>query len=229
VNSTQQSINGESEKPLGIADYRAAYREEFISPTYSGNKHLAFTSGMSLLIIAICIFNLDQPTWLEWLTVPLTFVYANFAEWAGHKNVMHKPVKGLGLIYRRHSLQHHRFFTHVHMPVDSTQDYKAVLFPPVLVTFFLVAFFLPVALFTQWVFGDNAALLLVITGVAYFLNYELLHFSYHLPNNHWVHHIPGFETLKALHTTHHDQRVMAHKNFNITYPIADYFMKTWKR
>uniref|UniRef100_UPI0039B4AEC7 hypothetical protein n=1 Tax=Vibrio vulnificus TaxID=672 RepID=UPI0039B4AEC7 len=58
---------------------------------------------------------------------------------------------------------------------------------------------------------------------------ELLHLSYHLKEDHWVHHIPGFTRFARLHTTHHDQRIMAHKNFNITYPIMDWLMGTWDR
>lgn len=212
-----------------LAATRQQYRSEFISERYSGHLHLLFTCSVSALLIGVCAWNLQAVSLLEWLTVPLTFVYANFSEWAGHRFVMHRPVKFLGLVYKRHSLQHHRFFTDRHMEIDSARDYKAVLFPPVLVSFFLLAFFLPLALAMNALFSSNAALLFTITGMAYFLNYELLHLSYHLKADHWVHRLPGHATLARLHTTHHDMRVMAHKNFNISYPITDWIMKTWDR
>ena len=142
---------------------------------------------------------------------------------------MHRPVKGLGFVYKRHSLQHHKFFTDTHMEIDSNQDFKAVLFPIAIVGFFVVAFFVPMGFLLAWLFSPNVALLLVATGMAYYLNYELLHLSYHLKEDHWVHRIPGFTRFARLHTTHHDQRIMAHKNFNITYPIMDWLMGTWDR
>lgn len=222
------STNSNNE-PNTNSGFRADYRQQFISEHYNGHLHLLFTSSLSLLVIALCINALRTPTGPEWLTVPVTFVYANFAEWAGHRFVMHRPVNGLRLIYKRHSLQHHRFFTHQHMPVDGPQDFKAVLFPPLLVTFFLVAFFLPLATAAYALFGSNVALLMTATGMAYFLNYELLHFAYHMPAGHWVHKLPYFEKLKALHTAHHNLELMSHHNFNITYPIADWVMGTWKR
>ena len=212
-----------------VRSVRANYRAEFISAGYQGYLHLAMTMTLGLGVIALCIYWLDSPSALEWLTIPATFLYANFAEWAGHKYAMHRPVKGLGFVYKRHSLQHHKFFTDTHMEIDSNQDFKAVLFPIAIVGFFVVAFFVPMGFLLAWLFSPNVALLLVATGMAYYLNYELLHLSYHLKEDHWVHHIPGFTRFARLHTTHHDQRIMAHKNFNITYPIMDWLMGTWDR
>lgn len=214
---------------IELEQWREEYRQAHIGPGYRGLLHLAFTTSLSLLIIGLCIHHLAPVHGWEWGTVPLTLVYANFAEWAGHKFVMHRPVRGLNLVYRRHALQHHRFFSQNHMEIGSTRDFKAVLFPPVLVSFFLVAFFLPIALMLDWALGRNVALLFTASGLGYFLNYELLHLSYHLRANHWVHRIPGFSALARLHTTHHDPREMAHHNFNITYPLMDYVMRTWKR
>lgn len=182
-----------------IQKYRSEYRKAFISESYKGRLHFLFTASLSVLVIVSCLANLESVSSWEWLTIPLTFLYANFAEWAGHRFGMHRPVKGIELVYRRHTLQHHRFFTHEHMEIDSTSDYKAVLFPPVLVTFFLIAFFLPFGLVMGFVFGSNVALLATATGMGYFLNYEILHFSYHLPAHHWVHKMPGFAKLMELH------------------------------
>tara|TARA_B100000530_G_scaffold327863_1_gene268080 strand:+ start:2899 stop:3729 length:831 start_codon:yes stop_codon:yes gene_type:complete len=212
-----------------VQSVRANYRAEFISAGYQGYLHLAMTMTLGLGVIALCIYWLDSPSMLEWLTIPATFLYANFAEWAGHKYAMHRPVKGLGFVYKRHSLQHHKFFTDTHMEIDSNQDFKAVLFPIAIVGFFVAAFFVPMGFLLAWLFSPNVALLLVATGMAYYLNYELLHLSYHLKEDHWVHRIPGFTRFARLHTTHHDQRIMAHKNFNITYPIMDWLMGTWDR
>jgi len=96
----------------------------------------------------------------------------------------------------------------------------------VLVAFFLLVFGTPVALLLAWLFSTNVALLFALTGVLYFLNYELLHFASHLPEQHSVSRIPIIKKLKHHHTVHHNPRLMAHYNFNISYPIADWVMST---
>ena len=49
---------------------------------------------------------------------PLAMSYANLAEYLGHRYPMHRPWRGLGLVYRRHAAQHHRFFSDEAMPID---------------------------------------------------------------------------------------------------------------
>lgn len=212
--------------PDTVSRYREVYRAEEIPPRYRGWMHLMFTLAFSLGGIAWCASRIHAPTPLEWLAIPLTFVYANLAEYWGHRIPMHHHIRGLGLVYRRHTKQHHRFFTHEAMEYDSTRDLKAVLFPPLLVTFFFTAFALPAWLVIAWLATANAAYFFVATALAYFLNYELLHLAYHLPPAHWAARLPGVATLRRLHHTHHDQQLMASRNFNITYPIGDVIFRT---
>jgi hypothetical protein len=212
--------------PDAVARYREQYRAEEISPRYRGWLHFAFTSMFALGGIAWCASRIVAPTALEWLAVPLTFLYANLAEYWGHRIPMHRPIRGLGLVYRRHSKQHHRFFTHDAMELESARDLKAVLFPPLLVTFFFGAFALPAWLAIAWLATPNAAYFFVATALAYFYNYELLHFAYHLPTAHPVARLPGIAQMRRLHHVHHDQALMASRNFNITYPIGDLLFRT---
>lgn len=209
--------------------FRERYRAELIGARYSGWLHFAFTVSMTLGLIVLCARQLSQITPWEWLTVPLTFFYANFAEYFGHRGPMHHLRPGLGKIFERHSKQHHRFFTESRMEFGNSRDFKAVLFPPILVTFFLLAFGTPVALLLSWLISSNVAYLFAITGTAYFLNYELLHFAYHLPPTHWIARLPVMAALRRHHTLHHDQNLMVHYHFNITYPIADWLMGTLHR
>jgi hypothetical protein len=208
------------------SQFRQQYRQQFIGPNYSGPGHFVFTAAFSLGLIAFSILQLENVQPMEWLTIPLTFLYANFSEYFGHRGPMHHPRPGLGKIFERHTRQHHVFFTSDNMQFDSPRDYKAVLFPPVLVIFFLLAFGTPVALLLSWLTTGNVAWLFAITGTAYFLNYELLHFAYHTPADSWVSRLPGMAVLRRHHTLHHDQSLMSHKHFNITYPIADWVMGT---
>lgn len=213
-----------------VSLYRAQFRREEIGARYSGPAHLALTSGCCLAVIIGCALQLHAVTPLQWLTVPATFVYANLAEYFGHRGPMHHPRRGLRLIFHRHTEQHHRFFTHQRMPFDSARDYKAVLFPPVMLLFFFGGFGTPVGLLLGLLLSANVGWLFALTATAYFLNYELLHFCYHTRPDSWIARLPGMETLRRLHTTHHDPSLMTHHNFNITYPIGDYLFGTlWGR
>ncbi len=208
------------------AEYRAAYRRENVGRHYSGKMHFAFVLAFSLGGIVLCVWQLEAVRTLEWLTIPLAFLYANLVEYAGHRWVMHRKVPGLGLVYKRHSGQHHRFFTDRHMALEGWQDCKVVLFPAVLMVFFFGAFATPVGLLLAWLATPNVAWLFVAVALGYYLNYELLHLAYHLPDDSILMKVPWFRRLRHLHHRHHDTSLMAHKNFNITYPIGDWLFRT---
>ncbi|MEJ2515333.1 MAG: sterol desaturase family protein [Gammaproteobacteria bacterium] len=212
-----------------MAAFRRRYRAEEIPEGYSGRRHLAFTVFTCLGVIALAFYQLEGVRPAEWLTVPLTFLYANLAEYLGHRGPMHHPVRGLELLFRRHTGQHHHFFTHQSMALEQTGDYRAVLFPAVMILFFLVGFALPVWLILVWAFSANVAWLFVATAVAYFLNYEVLHFAYHAPPDSRVGRLPMVARLGSLHRAHHDPRLMQQANFNVTYPLGDWLFGTLRR
>src|SRR3990167_8564008 len=197
--------------PEAVARFREEYRDREIPAGYDGRLHLAFTFGVGSIALVLCLLQLQAVLPLEWLAVPLTWLYANLAE------------------YRRHAGQHHRFFNHQAMPLDDLRDLRAVLFPPLLVIFFFGLFALPVWVGLSLLLSDNVAWLFVSTGLGYFLNYEILHLAYHLPDDHWLPHRWLVRKLGWLHRTHHDPRRMAHNNFNITYPVCDLLFSTLRR
>jgi hypothetical protein len=212
-----------------VTRYRTRYRTEHIGPRYRGRAHFAFTIILCLATIAASLAALDAPAAMEWLTVPLTFLYANLVEYFGHRGPMHHRVRGLDLIFRRHAGQHHRFFRDDAMAFEGSQDFKAVLFPPVMIVFYLVGFAVPAGLLLAWLTTPNVALLFVATAVAYFLNYELLHFAYHADPASWIGRLPLIGRLRRHHVTHHNRRLMTRYNFNITYPICDWLFGTLYR
>src|SRR5216683_5539367 len=193
---------------------RAEARAE-VGRHYSGLLHFVFTTCVGLATIIAAATQLDHPRW-SLLAVPLTFFYANLIEYFGHKGPMHNPVRLLRLVYQRHTLLHHAFFTEDAMEVSSTRDFKMVLFPPVLIVFFFGLFALPVAVLLRAAFGANTAALFVITAMSYFLLYEWLHLAYHLGFR-----IPLVGALRTHHAAHHNPRAMSSHNFNITFPICD--------
>ena len=212
-----------------VHEFRDAYRRDRIAPGYRGWLHLAFTFGVGGSALAWCLLHLEAVRPLEWLAVPVTFLYANLAEYWGHRGPMHHPTRGLRLLYERHARQHHRFFTDETMALDELRDLRAVLFPPVLMTFFIAVFALPAWVLLARIASPNVAWLFVAVSLGYFLNYEFLHLAYHLPPEHPVARWSLVRRLKRLHQVHHDPRVMAHCNFNITYPIADALFSTLRK
>jgi len=215
--------------PVAVERYRAEYRATEIPARYSGTAHALFTFGVVPVILAACLLQLGAVSWREWLVVPASLVYANLVEYLGHRWPMHRPFPGLGLIYKRHAGQHHRFFTHEAMPVGSRRDFRVLLFPPVLVVFFFGGFAVPVWFLLEAFVSANVAWLFVATGIAYYLNYEVLHTAYHMPDGHWLARIGLVRRLRWLHQAHHDPRLMASRNFNITYPLGDWLFGTLYR
>jgi len=212
--------------PESVRKAREAFRERRISPRYSGPLHLTTTIGISVLIALTSGVMIDDVKPTELLTIPLTFFYANLSEYLGHRGPMHHKTRLFASIFQRHTIEHHSFFTNEAAKFESTQDYRAVLFPPILVIFFLGCFALPVAAVLYYLVSPNVGYLFVLTAILYFLNYELLHFAYHSDPGSLVGRLPLIESLRKHHIRHHDKRLMSHYNFNITYPICDYLFGT---
>ena len=53
-----------------------------------------------------------------------------------------------------------------------------------------------------------------------------MHFCCHIQENLFVKYCPFVNTIRRHHTAHHNNRIMADINLNLTFPIADYLFKT---
>lgn len=215
--------------PEHVAKFRTEYERAQPGKHYVGWAHFAFTSLGSLSVIVFALSRLSGVRPLEWLMVPGAFLLANAVEYFGHRGPMHHRRKGLGLIFRRHTQQHHHFFTHEAMAYRSSHDFRMVLFPPVLLLFFLGGIAAPIGALFFLLGSPNAGWLFVATGIGYYLTYEWLHFCHHLPAEHLLARLPVMARLRQHHQVHHDLRRMGHFNFNITFPLCDRLFGTvWK-
>jgi len=204
--------------------FRADYRTR-ISPWYSGPLHVLVVYAIGAAALAYAIPRIHNPSWLEWSVVPVVFLASNAFEWWIHRFVMHRPVTGFMGIYRRHTLAHHQFFTDSAPTIDDTRDFRITFFPPyALVTF--IALSVPPALILGALWSANAGLLLICTTVGIYLNYEFFHWGCHVKDDRLIRHIPFMNTIRLHHITHHNQAIMMEKNFNLTYPIADWLFAT---
>ncbi len=205
-----------------------AFRAEFrarIARAYSGWVHVALIALIGAAAIWYCARQLTAPAWYEYLVIPLAFAVANGFEWWIHKYVMHRPVPGLMGIYRRHTLAHHQFFTDVEPTFDTARDFRIVFFPPYALVAFIALSVLPAAIL-YWLGLPNAAWLLLMTNVGLYLNYEAFHYCCHVKDDRLVRYLPLINTIRRHHIAHHAPAVMMTRNFNLTYPIADWVFGT---
>ena len=210
--------------PRRQAAFRADYRDR-IAPAYLGWLHVALIAGLGGTAIWVCARQIVAPAWYEFLVIPFAFCLSNVFEWWIHRYVMHRPVKGFMGIYRRHTLAHHEFFTDVEPTFDNSRDFRIVFFPPYALVAFMVLSLAPA--FLLGLLGlPNAGWLLLITNIGLYLNYELFHYCCHVKDDSLVRHIPLVNSIRRHHVAHHNPQIMMERNFNLTYPVADWFFGT---
>lgn len=216
------------ELPPKVAEFRARHRGRNIGPRYSGWLHFATTTVGAATVIGFCAWRIDRPSVLELAMIPVFFLFANLVEYFGHRGPMHHRSRLLGILFERHSQQHHRFFTHDAMETESARDFQMVLFPPIMLGFFLggVA---PIGYAIAAVSTANVGYLFVATGFSYFLLYEWMHWAYHRPLASRIGGSRLIARLRRHHLQHHDIEQMTVVNFNITFPIADWLFGTSAR
>ncbi|MEW6055732.1 MAG: fatty acid hydroxylase family protein [Bdellovibrionota bacterium] len=214
---------------FSVKKFRENWRSRQKSRFYSGWLHLGFTSAVSLTGIAAAVAQLESVAFIEFLVVPITFGYANFIEYKMHKGPLHRRTRFFGLLFQRHTLEHHHFFTAEHLQVEKVDDFKVVLFPAWLIVFFFGFFAIPVGYVFHQLLSANAGYLFAATSLGYFLNYEWLHLAYHIDERSWLARLPLLKGLRKHHQVHHDPRLMSRYHFNITYPICDWLFQTTLR
>lgn len=212
-----------------VAAFREAWRRDNIGPAYSGWLHFASVTAASGFVVAFALLHVHSLGASETLVLPITFVVANFVEYRGHRGPMHHPTPGLGLLFKRHTRDHHHFFTHAAMESESSKDFKMVLFPPVMLLFFLGVIASPLALALFLLVSANVAWLYLAAATTYFLSYEWLHFAYHQSPGSRVGRLPLIARLRAHHMAHHDLALMGKYNFNINFPLCDWLFGTTYR
>jgi len=222
-----EKMNSKDQQTLAhMHKFREKYRAN-IGKYYSGWLHMLFVLSVAISVISYAILHTEQVTWPQWLVFPLTMLVVNFAEYFAHRWLGHKKTKYGKLFYQRHSGDHHTFFLPAAMPYESSRDWRVVLFPGYLIIAFLVGLVLPIGWLLMHVSSDNVAYIFSGAAISGYLFYEVMHFSYHLPDGSFVEKIPGWKQLRQLHVQHHKRDLMTHKNFNITLPLFDILLRSF--
>jgi hypothetical protein len=155
------------------------------------------------------------------MVVPILLL-GNWVEWAAHRYILHRPMRGLEMVYKRHCGVHHQFFTDHDLTYKGHKEWRALLFPPfAVVGFILVA--IPPALVVAALWSANAGYIMVMTMAAYYLMYEGLHTLSHFKDERhpYLKYIPLLNTVRRMHVVHHNLGFMQTRNFNLTFPLCD--------
>jgi hypothetical protein len=137
---------------------------------------------------------------------------------------MHKKIKGFEFLFE-HVTVHHMYYNEKTPYVEQPKDVMAV-FLPILYFLFIS---LEIVLISSGIyfFTDyNNALFFAFFAYSYYLMYEILHFSYHTPENSIIKKIPFMKRLAQFHLDHHNSKLMSKYNFNISFPIFDKIFNT---
>jgi hypothetical protein len=206
---------------------RTEFREEVLARVprgYSPFLHLVVPSILALGAVDAAVSLMRGVRWWQLALVPAFAGAMNALEWHANRGLLHRHVRPLGTLYRRH-LQHHAVYVRGDMAMRDPRELKIVLLPAVgILTAFAVA--LPVALVLLFAGQRNLALLWVATSVGYLMAYEWLHLAWHLPEDGLAARLPVLRSLRRLHELHHDPGLMHRCNLNVTVPLWDWLRGT---
>lgn len=205
--------------------FRKSYRGA-ISPKYNGYAHMVFVVVAGVGFISYKIGGINEFGWIHFISILATVVAWNFVEYFIHIKLGHQKRKLAAMFYKRHTGDHHSFFTEKRLVPMNHRDWRVTLFPAWLVVVTAViatGIGLSVGYFLGEGIGDSAAAGLMIG----YLAYEFFHFCDHLPQNHFLVKLPWIGHMRHLHKLHHRRDLMHTKNFNLTFPLADWLFGTF--
>lgn len=219
-------MSAPTEEPMGsIHERQRAAIVGTIPPGYSPVVHFLVPAVLGLGAMVGALFRLSAVRPAELLTVPVALLLAFGFEWRVHQLVLHKRMPLLGTLYERHELAHHVIYVYDDLTMRSAREAWLVMMPPyAVVLVFLVD--LPFALAAAALFTANVGCLFLATSMLFFLSYEWLHLSYHLPKDSVIGRARVVSLLREHHRRHHDPRLMKRWNFNVTLPLFDWIHGT---
>jgi hypothetical protein len=199
-----------------------------IPPRYSPWLHLACTTGIGVALLVAGALEIHGVRAVELLVIPAVFVLANGFEWRAHRDVLHRIKKPFGVLYRKHTPEHHVVYVEDDMAIRDWRELRLVLIPAAGVLG-IVILLTPMAALVGFLVTANTGWLVLLTGGLYMVGYELSHLSYHLPRESFVGRLALVRVLRRHHGRHHDPRLMQRWNFNVTIPLFDWLHGTIAR
>lgn len=208
----------------------AQFREHYqrgIGRRYHGGLHALWILTLSLGGAGWALAQAGWG-WSTGLSLWAALLVGHFGEWWLHKNVLHRRRPGVGMLWHRHTVEHHHYFTAEAMPVYAHREYRIVLFPPYAVLLLALIHAASAGLWSQF-FGPAAGYGYFAGGLLHYLAYEVFHFAAHLPDRPWLRRLPLINTVRRHHREHHRHEAMSRHNFNLTPPFADWCLGSGDR
>jgi sterol desaturase/sphingolipid hydroxylase (fatty acid hydroxylase superfamily) len=224
-----QAPDTADQTPLPAAAARFV-RAEHLEAGYVAGRHIALTLTLAGILAGGGALMAVRARPIDWIVAPAFFIVANLIEWTVHKYPMHHPSTPR-ILYKNHTLIHHLAFTNRNMPITRTAELGLVMMPWYTMLGLFV-FASPVMIVAGLLRGPGLAGVFLLAAVAYFLMYEVLHASYHLPdavlNRVGVGRLRLFRAAQAHHRHHHVLTRMSRVNFNVTFPLMDRLLGTFE-
>lgn len=147
-------------------------------------------------------------------------LYGSFFEWYWHKYWMHQP-RPPKEAFHGHTIVHHGIYKGDESFFLGEEDHpQHILLKPYALPAIIVAH-LPIVLAIEFFLVRNVALGALIATILYFVVYEYMHWTMHVPGGKWVERFRWFQFLRAHHKLHHRYHM---KNFCVLFPLADWVM-----
>lgn len=207
-----------AERRISTTDRDALRR--WIPEGYSPTRHLA---GLALAALGGAALALSrhaaQLRPVDLAAVPLTLALATLLEYIAHRWLMHVPRRALRLAWEAHTGRHHHFYREDAPTWERPSDIWLILFSSLDVVVLVAIVSGPYALL-QRVLPPGAWALAVATSCVFFLSYEFLHLSYHLPEGHPLLRNRWLSAMRRHHLRHHRLSDM-NTHFGVTTRLWD--------
>ncbi|KVD80594.1 sterol desaturase [Burkholderia sp. ABCPW 14] len=206
-----------------VKAFRAHYRAN-VHPRYNAWLHGGFVLAYGIAAIAFFLKDVARVSAFQWATVPFTFLLFNWLEFTVHRHAGHFKRRFGAMFYRRHTGDHHSFFSSERMTYRDARDWRVILFPAWLIVVFSVGLFAVHAVLSR--IDANFAGLFASTMLGGYLLYEFLHACEHLPDTHPLATWPWIRQMRTLHRIHHRNELMRTCNFDVILPLMDWLHGT---
>lgn len=147
----------------------------------------------------------------------------SFIEWGVHRFLMHRRMPLVGYAYRNHTLEHHaviRADDSYHVPPG--ENHGAFTWVEyVLLPILAAAIYAPIHLAT----GLPILAPALFAALLNILAFDYLHWNYHVERDCWFQRTRLFRLLHDHHRRHHERHGT---NLNVTLPLADWCLGTFR-
>lgn len=181
--------------------------------------------AVSLLPLVAAAWWVQRWSWRETLAAVGAVLVGCTVVYFGHRFPLHRPMRGMQLLYEMHTRCHHMVFGEGETEIDGIDDLDMVLMP----AWAAVGLCLGMAplLALPWLaLGVDAALVYWAGASLYYLAYELVHTASHLRVGGVWDRVPGLGWLLQHHRRHHAWAVMHEGNFGMIVPLWDWVLGT---